>query len=358
MPNGHFRWCFTLNNYTDPEQDVFRGLVSDEVCRFVAFAREVGESGTPHLQGVLILSKRSVAPSRLTLKRAHFEPMRGTPLQALEYIRPLSLGGRSGIFGSGETAHHKDANADNTYEEFGSLDDGRSSTSSSNGSKSGERWREAVSKLQSPADVPALWDFVQMAVPGYSRVVHARLNEVLSKKVQEEEAGDYPEALEALRPWQRSFVRWFDSQVADDRRIFVIYGASGAEGKSWLGRWLVYRRGFVDVPAVAARDMAREIPPGSSRFYLDLARDFATKDGDFTPYSFLEKVKSGRIPNPKYDGQTVVVYRKNFVVLTTNSKLDVEKISSDRLVYWEIDLDSNFSVYSDTLGPIDVSEFD
>lgn len=47
-------WCFTLNNYTEAERQAIIDRCKDHVlmdhCKYV-IAKEVGESGTPHLQG-------------------------------------------------------------------------------------------------------------------------------------------------------------------------------------------------------------------------------------------------------------------------------------------------------------------
>ena len=40
-------WCFTLNNYTDEDVDGVDAWEYD----YVIFGKEVGDNGTPHLQG-------------------------------------------------------------------------------------------------------------------------------------------------------------------------------------------------------------------------------------------------------------------------------------------------------------------
>lgn len=69
----------TLNNWTE---DKFETVLwfGREHCNYMVVGKEVGESGTPHLQGYFSLKRKL---SILSLKdklsdRAHFEMARGT----------------------------------------------------------------------------------------------------------------------------------------------------------------------------------------------------------------------------------------------------------------------------------------
>lgn len=88
MPNARPRnLCFTWNNYTEADVTLLQDWITDN-CKYGIFGREVGESGTPHLQGYFELRRR---PSFSTIKAAfpsvHFEPRRGTAQQASDYCR-------------------------------------------------------------------------------------------------------------------------------------------------------------------------------------------------------------------------------------------------------------------------------
>ena len=82
------RWCFTINNPTDDDK-FWENAEQQEQLEYLVVQYEVGEQGTPHYQGFLILKRRN----RLTwLKknmndRAHWEKTRGTDQQAADYCR-------------------------------------------------------------------------------------------------------------------------------------------------------------------------------------------------------------------------------------------------------------------------------
>jgi len=84
-PLLHF--CFTLNNYVE-EEDVPRlSAYFEEEAKYWIIGREVGDGGTPHLQGYASLSRRcSFNAVRNKLgSRCHIEGARGTARQNREY---------------------------------------------------------------------------------------------------------------------------------------------------------------------------------------------------------------------------------------------------------------------------------
>lgn len=86
--NQRFRgWCLTINNYTeDDENNCFNVSL---MCKYCIFGQEVGESGTPHIQGFIYFDTvKSFDQVKLLFDgRAHIEQMRGTPQQAAAYCR-------------------------------------------------------------------------------------------------------------------------------------------------------------------------------------------------------------------------------------------------------------------------------
>lgn len=98
MSNQRLRnWCFTLNNYTNEEYEFICNICCGEETgaegspvRYIVVGKEVGDSGTPHLQGYVELR----AATRLTgvkkilgADRVHLESRKGTAVQAAQYCK-------------------------------------------------------------------------------------------------------------------------------------------------------------------------------------------------------------------------------------------------------------------------------
>lgn len=80
-------YCFTLNNYTAEELEHLQNI--EDKCNYLILGIEVGESGTPHIQGYIEFnnSKSLSATKKLISNRVHLETRRGTAKQASEYCK-------------------------------------------------------------------------------------------------------------------------------------------------------------------------------------------------------------------------------------------------------------------------------
>lgn len=78
-------WSWTLNNWTMTEHfDIVEHL--GHVCEYGVIGYEVGENGTPHLQGYMYYTNaRSFSSVKKLNERIHFESSKGTPAQNKKY---------------------------------------------------------------------------------------------------------------------------------------------------------------------------------------------------------------------------------------------------------------------------------
>jgi hypothetical protein len=77
-------WCFTFNNYTKDELDQMVHTFEDMAVKYV-FGREVGDSGTPHLQGYIECPTKIRPLEKFKTKKIHWEKRRGTSAQNITY---------------------------------------------------------------------------------------------------------------------------------------------------------------------------------------------------------------------------------------------------------------------------------
>ena len=83
-------WCFTLNNYSSDDIALLLGKVEDGFFRYVTFGEEVGENGTPHLQGFAYFADAKSMSAIIKKLRglshpAHWEKMVSTPDKCIAY---------------------------------------------------------------------------------------------------------------------------------------------------------------------------------------------------------------------------------------------------------------------------------
>ena len=78
------RWCFTLNNYDDDDISSISSKFRD-YCDVALFGAEVGEEGTPHLQGYCEFTIKCRPKSHGLSERIHWEKCKGNRDANIKY---------------------------------------------------------------------------------------------------------------------------------------------------------------------------------------------------------------------------------------------------------------------------------
>lgn len=286
------RFVFTLNNYTeDEEQNVTTFLESDKVV-YGVYGRERGEEGTPHLQGFLILHKpqRFSFLHRHICPRLHLEVARGTSQVAADYCKK-----------------------DGDFDEYGVFPENQGRRSDIDQFRD---WVESHGARPSEREIAR-------AFPGlYLRYRSALLSLVghLQPSPQFGLGGN-------LRDWQRDLAAVVD-EPPDDRSIFFVIDPEGAKGKTYFVKYLLQQHpDKVQVLSVGKRDdLAHGIDETRSIFLFDIPRGSM----EFLQYSVLEKLKDQIIFSGKYASQTKVLPQKVHVIVFGNEEPDMTKLTIDR----------------------------
>lgn len=74
-------FCFTLNNYSDEDIE----FVKSVKCKYLICGKEVGEEGTPHLQGYVMFKNAKSIKTIVKVLRGHIEVAKGNCRQNIEY---------------------------------------------------------------------------------------------------------------------------------------------------------------------------------------------------------------------------------------------------------------------------------
>lgn len=279
-------WCFTLNNYSQDDELRLQALGPPVVHAVIG--REVGESGTPHLQGYLCLSER----------------------KRMAFVKRL-IGGNPHV----EVARNVQASI--TYcEKDGDFFVVGAPAEQNTGQRTDlEAFKEDVK--QGNHDIKSIREIHSEVYAKYTRFCLEYIQDNMPQK-----------ALPAhpLREWQQELNGRLNL-IADDRTIEFVVDTTGNSGKTWFAHYYsqLHERVQVLQPGKKA-DMAYALDPTIRVLFIDAPR---SKQGEFIQYDFLEDVKNGYVFSSKYESRVKQLERCHVVVLM-NELPDMSKLSEDR----------------------------
>ena len=288
------RWCFTLNNYTEDDEQAIGDFCEGPRCTYGVVGRERGAEGTPHLQGFVILANAMRLPflRNAISPRAHYEIARGTSLQAADYCK------KEGDF--------------DEYGEFPSEQGKRSDI---------ERFRIWVESL----DVAPSQRAIAQQFPGlflrYPRL--AELGGHLRPFV------DISNFNDTFRVWQGELNELLRGEP-DDRSVHFYVDTDGGKGKSWFVRNQISKHPEItQFLSVGKRDdLAYAIDETKTVFLFDLPRGSM----EHFQYTILEKLKDQLLFSSKYNSRVKVLPKPVHVVVFCNEDPDMTAMTQDRYV--------------------------
>lgn len=281
------RWCFTLNNYDEDDLVALRRSCSTK-ARFAIFGKEVGASGTPHLQGYVAFGSnyRQKALKELVGSRAHVEVAKGDEASNIVYCS-------KGV----------------DIEEFGRR--------SNRGKRTDlESFREAIKG--------GLRD--EITIRDEHMSVAARFPNFVTQYIRDQDPK--PKVpLHPLRPWQEKLNQVL-IQGPNDRDVIFVVDRLGNKGKSWFAKHYcsLHPNAFLIRPQKKA-DMAFMLPNNLRVLFVDVTRK-QCENMEYL-YTFIEELKDGYVASPKYMSQ-MRTFGTVHVVVMMNKNPDMEALSSDR----------------------------
>lgn len=282
-------WCFTLNNAEDEWE-----FPADPSTTYYIYQREIGENGTPHVQGfVQFKNPRAMGGLKKLIPRAHWESRRGTAQEASDYCEkndsrqegcaPIKWG----IIKKGDRAGKR--NDLNAFKE------------------SAQRGVKRKEMLEEHSEVLAKY-------PQFA------------KEYMELYGGNQIETMVdvILRPWQRQGKLILDGPI-DERAIFWFYDQNGGKGKSFFAKWLMqtydtfYCRGGKGNDILYAYSGQRVV-----------IFDYTRETEQYVGYGVMEALKDGVYFSSKYQS-AMKTWKQPHVFVFANFELDRTKLSSDRI---------------------------
>jgi len=285
-------YCFTLNNYS--ENDLTLLSVLPPNSSYLIYGKEVGESGTAHLQG-FISFKHPVRFSHLKklLPAAHIESAKN-PSNAIEYCKK-----------------------DGDFYELGVP----------------PKFRAGQGKR---SDLRSLVDAVKQGETDRKKLreehpeVCAKYPQFVQEILLDQLPPIVPENFDLLS-WQKNIGEVLNNEP-DPREIIFIVDPDGNNGKSWFIKSYSHWHPGECIKLTPGKKadtvyaFLSQLTAKSRVVFFDAPR---SKQKEFIQYDLLEEIKNGLVFNSKYQSR-IVEFQRLHVVVMLNEEPDKEKLSYDR----------------------------
>lgn len=287
MSETRFRdYILVINNWTEQEFQMLK-LECEKKSTYAIIGKEVGESGTPHLQSFIYWSnQREFSAIKKKFPRAHIErkSKKSTFKEASDYCKK-----------DGDFWEHGELPLDRSVNNWESIDADI---------KGGMSWEELSSKYpeESIKYVGGLRGHYETHRPKYKYSLP-----------------------EPLRPFQEEILEYIKRPV-NDTSILWIFDVVGNAGKSKLAGHLLSNCGFIVFGNGKTSDIAYAWNGEN------VVMDYSRSQQEHINYGVLEDLKNGRIFSPKYQSATKF-YKPIHLMVFANFMPDKSKMSLHK---WDI----------------------
>lgn len=293
----------TLNNYTTAAYEALKAWAVEN-CKYVIIGKEVGESGTPHLQMFFILKKQqriSAVTNQIkaaTKKQPWTHKANGTNDEAADYIK------------------NNPDKPNPIFWEHGTYPKGKGTRTDI---------KDFLEAVHRGADNEVL----AKEYPNEFAKYHAaadKLRRTMKQKRGKKRTREHFEKM-PLRNWQADCLESLMAQ--DDRKVTWIVDEQGNSGKSWFANWLAANKDAYIVEGGKTSDIAY-----AYNYEEIVCFDFTRCQEERINYAVIESFKNGRIFSAKYESG-LKVFAPAKVLCLSNFNPDRSKLSADR---WDIKL--------------------
>lgn len=311
-------WVFTWNNYPPTwKQDIEEAvetLLEEKGITAVYWScgQEVGESGTPHIQGFIAFDKALSQPSR-HLWQAHWEAAR-RPQKAILYTQKgeqshaewLAQGASGPNFGVNAEVWEHGAKPQKHGVQGKRTDLHALRDAIEQAFEAGETYTERDARSDFPDTAARYPLFVKQSIKDF-------------KPPPEVEA--FP-----LRTWQQELNQKLN-HAANSREVIFVVDEVGNSGKTWFSKYYRSLHENVQlVPPGKYADMAYLVDENTRVFFIDTPREKV----EYFNYYFLEKLKDRDVFSSKYYPEHKEFRDNVHVVVLMNTMPDMNKLSADR----------------------------
>jgi len=301
---ARFGICFTFNNYTPETLIKARGAVGQAGIKYICWGLEVGQQGTPHMQGYIQANQDKYKRLMKVIGDCWMGKQKGDSEEAVEYTKK-----------------------DGDWSEFGEYEHIDSPKSRQGQRKDHDIVKALIKEGKSYQEVVEE-DFGYAAK--YGRFIKEQVAVQRRKDGKASLLVEYENV--AWKPWQQQVLDVIKT-TPDRRVIHWIWEPTGNVGKSWLAKYIQLTEDSLLLESGKKVDMAYIFAQKPTKIVMiDLSRTSAPVDGkDYLGgmYSICENLKNGALMSAKYESQCLE-FKVPHVFVFANWEPDYTKWSADR----------------------------